>query len=1169
MNKKYLGLPLIGVLAGISTAAAAQEVSIAPSPTECGSTQCAPPSPPNNQAGVIWATEDPNLGAPELSVSAPGYAAFEGGRITAPVRFFVRGNYSAFIQRLELSIYRADDTDLVQPVGTLELPVAAVSQGDWDGRLSGPMPFRTGDELVYVLRAYGASGAVDETTPRRLRLVTPIEAERGGELLRESASRSAGSALSSGQARDLALLDQAFGSNALRRQNIPVHGSRIRIQGHDLPEGHRLLINGEPYPVDFERKFVAEYLMPVGEHAFEVVLEGDDGRSPIRRVLRTDVSGRYFFGVAIADVTLFENSETGPGGALAPGQRDDDILSDGRLAFYMKAKTGGKYLVTAQADTQDRPLGELFHGFTRPDPQDVFRRLDPDLYYPTYGDDSTTTRDVDTMGRFYLRVDWDKNQALWGNFATDFAGTEYGQYVRSLYGAALDWRSMAANRWGDPVTQVRAFGSEAQTAPGHSEFLGTGGSLYYLRHTDILPGSERAVLEVRDHTTGRVEQRVTLVRGVDYEMDDLQGRIILTRPLAQITRENVESLTRDMPLDGHQQRLIVDYEWVPSSFDADAITAGLRAKHWFGDHVGLGLTYVDEGRAGDDYSLLTGDLTLRAGLGTYLSVEHSLTEATSAPVFFSDNGGLNFSLVNQQGPRKGEATAVEGRVNLKELGWTDLEWTGGAWWRRIDDGYSVSRFDPGEQVEEYGAEVLGQLSPGVSVRGLFSRADRGADSLIQAQAKAEWRIGDFDALAGEVRRVEERNGALDAAGMLAAIRYTRRFGKALDLYGVAQATLDDDDGDYAANDALTLGGRYNFADASTIGAEVVNGDRGDAAQLNAEYRVSPEQSIYGSWTESTASGDYDPLFNTAARNGWTFGQRRRMSNRTSLYSESQFLKTPSGSGLAHTFGMDFFPAVGWSLGVTLSDGRLINEAGGRTDRQAISLSGGVNSPRTDWRSKIEWREDSGAERVVQWVSTTRLTHEIDDSWRVAARFNYADTNDRIDPSAGARFIEGNFGFAYRPWNSTRWGLFGRYTYLYDLATKAQLGGAEYDQKTQILSVEGVYRADQHWEFAGRVARREGEARFGRGSGAWFDSATTFSAAQVRYELRSRWHAMAEYRWLDVDDGGTRQGAMIALERDLTRNFRVGVGYNFTDFSDDLTELDYDYRGWFINFTGRY
>ena len=26
-----------------------------------------------------------------------------------------------------------------------------------------------------------------------------------------------------------------------------------------------------------------------------------------------------------------------------------------------------------------------------------------------------------------------------------------------------------------------------------------------------------------------------------------------------------------------------------------------------------------------------------------------------------------------------------------------------------------------------------------------------------------------------------------------------------------------------------------------------------------------------------------------------------------------------------------------------------------------------------------------------------------------------------------------------------------------------------------------------------------------------------------YDLRTQWHAMAEYRWLDVDDGGSKQG----------------------------------------------
>jgi hypothetical protein len=31
--------------------------------------------------------------------------------------------------------------------------------------------------------------------------------------------------------------------------------------------------------------------------------------------------------------------------------------------------------------------------------------------------------------------------------------------------------------------------------------------------------------------------------------------------------------------------------------------------------------------------------------------------------------------------------------------------------------------------------------------------------------------------------------------------------------------------------------------------------------------------------------------------------------------------------------------------------------------------------------------------------------------------------------------------------------------------------------------------------------------------------------------------------------------------------KVGVGYNFTDFSDDLTDLSFDHRGAFLNVTG--
>jgi len=32
---------------------------------------------------------------------------------------------------------------------------------------------------------------------------------------------------------------------------------------------------------------------------------------------------------------------------------------------------------------------------------------------------------------------------------------------------------------------------------------------------------------------------------------------------------------------------------------------------------------------------------------------------------------------------------------------------------------------------------------------------------------------------------------------------------------------------------------------------------------------------------------------------------------------------------------------------------------------------------------------------------------------------------------------------------------------------------------------------------------------------------------------------------------------------------VGIGYHFTDFSEDLTDLDYDDHGWFLDMIGTF
>ena len=1121
--------------------------------------------------GVVWATEDPTMVPPSLSVQAAATVPFENGRVIRPLRFHSYNNYASFIQKLEVTLYRGTDTDLVTPLARIELPADYVGDAEWSGELPAQIKLRTGDELIYVARAYGAGGAFDETRLQRIQLVTPADFDRGLQITRENVQKTLGQALDGDSAQDLQLSNSIYGQSMLRLQNIPIHGSRVRLYGRNLEPNSRVRINGQDFPVDLEQKFAAEFLEPVGEHRYDVSVESRDAPSA-QRQLDVDVTGRYLFLVAIADVTVSRNSASGNLQPLAADDRDNDsFLSEGRLAFYLKGKLRGKYLVTAQADTQDRELKYLFRDFTQADAQDVFRRLDPDLYYPVYGDDSTTYRDVDTQGRLYLRVDWDQSQAVWGNYATGITGTEYGQYVRSLYGGALNWRSMEATPLGEARSQLKVFGSEAQSAPGHSEFLGTGGSLYYLRHTDVLPGSEQVVLEVRDRTTGRTETRATLQEGVDYEIDNLQGRLILTRPLAQLTRENVRSITRDMPLDGYDQLLLVDYEYVPLGFSSDDVTYGARGRQWIGDHVAIGGTWIDENRSGENYGLKGADLTLQAGRGTYLKMEQTRTDATAAPVFYSDNGGLSFIRRNPyEGRRSGTASAVEARANLRELGWTTQDWSLGAWWRDVDAGFSVARQDTGLPIQEYGAEFLGYLTDDFSLYGRHTRTEQGDLALEQSQLTAEWRLGNDGQLTGELRRVREEQQLQSVDALLAAIGYRQRFGASWEVYGTGQVTLDDDGGAYEKNDLLTLGARYLFGDRSSVGAEVSGGSRGHGAKVDGEYRMAPDHSLYGSYSYSTDRTGTDPLFDTGLQSGWTLGQRWRLSNQVNVYNESQYLKDrrQDSAGIVHTFGMDFYPAQGWNLGFTIMDGELDSTVG-RVDRRAYSVSGGRTDAVAQWNSKLEYRRDSGAEQREQWVTTNRLLYKLNEDWRFALRANYADTEDRIDRLADAKLVETNMGFAWRPHDNTRWAGFGKFTYLYDVASLGQEGGNLYDQRSQILSLEGIRQLGARWEVAGKLASRWGDYRTGRGEGAWLDSRADFAALQLRYRLFAQWEGLAEHRWLKVREGGVRKGWLVGVDRRVGENFKVGVGYNFTEFSDDMTELKYDQKGFFLNMAGFY
>ncbi|MEZ5706972.1 MAG: hypothetical protein R3E56_17975 [Burkholderiaceae bacterium] len=618
--------------------------------------------------GRLWATEDPANLTPQLNVSATSIAGLRDDQLIDGLSFNYSTNYASFIDRLEVLIYNGRDADLVRPLMAMSLPLTGEGVFDWDGKLPAGHGLRAGDTLVYQIRAYGKGGQIDETQTRSVRLYTEAEWLQAKEQLLNENNR-----LADGLTLDQRLAREARQVNGLSQQNIPLSGSIVRIYGQDIPGDAQIRINDRNALIDNNRRFVSEFLLPVGPHALKIDAVGLKDAPDFSRTLDVNVRGEYFFMVGMADFYLSKSKVTGN---IEPASEadgfDQELLKEGRLAFYLKGKIKGKYLINAHADTEDQELNNLFKDFFKATPQDIFRRLDPDQYYSVYGDDATSYRDVDSAGKLYVRLDWDKNQAVWGNFNTAIDGGEFNQYQRTLYGGALKWRHEETTRYDDPKAQATVFASEAQTAKGYSDLLGTGGSLYYLKHTDILRGSEQLHIEVRDAVTGQVVQRGRLAYGTDYEIDYIQGRIILSRPLDRSDLDSGFGITRLSANGDLENHLLVDYEYVPA--DIKNMVVGARGQVWAGDHVAVGGTVVSEDRAGDDYSLQGVDVTLRAGKDTYLKAEVAKSESTQADVFFSDNGGLSFT---QQTPaldtedRSGRAVGVEARVNLFELGVTE------------------------------------------------------------------------------------------------------------------------------------------------------------------------------------------------------------------------------------------------------------------------------------------------------------------------------------------------------------------------------------------------------------------------------------------------------------------------------------------------------------------
>src|SRR5262249_13807912 len=127
---------------------------------------------------------------------------------------------------------------------------------------------------------------------------------------------------------------------------------------------------------------------------------------------------------------------------------------------------------------------------------------------------------------------------------------------------------------------------------------------------------------------------------------------------------------------------------------------------------------------------------------------------------------------------------------------------------------------------------------------------------------------------------------------------------------------------------------------------------------------------------------------------------------------------------------------------------------------------------------------------------------------------------------------------------------------------------EFIQKSHIAALDLSYDLTANWALGGKYAYRLGQASLDRSQLKFFANTAQLAVTRVYPRFWKNWDAMAEAPTLAHPDiQQRRRGALTAIYRRVCASLKVGVGYNFTDFSDDLTDLRYNHRGIFVNLIG--
>jgi len=943
----------------------------------------------------------------------------------------------------------------------------------------------------------------------------------------------------------------------------------LAVSGATDP-GNQVRVNGQLVALQPGGDFLATLTLPKGKSQVVVQVVDEEGHSGVieREVEVTDT--RLFF-LAFADGTLGQLQ--GKGYLQGAGmEKASEFYSEGRVAYYLKGYVAGKYLVTSAFDSGIKNADPLFKDIGRADNDRLFTNLDPDKLYPVYGDGSTLVYDAQSEGRFYLAVDSQEMHLLVGNYPLSFTDTELAAYQRTLYGGRYMYQSLARTPYGQPETAVVLFGAEVLRASAHDEVRASGGSFYYLSRAAITEGSEQVSLVVRDKNTGLVLSRQPQVRNQDYTIQYTEGRILFNRPLASVAGDGL--LINPTPLGGNPVYVYVDYEY---QVDALAkMAAGARVRKQLGDHLAVGGTYVQDELAAGQYQLQGLDGELRWGKGTRLLAEIASSRGSGPTASTSDDGGLTYTQAAsmtglQPGSQEGEAWKLAVNTDAGEWFGRPERFQLGGYINHTATGFRANGNLLDQGRDRFGLNAKLKLSGRDDVLVRYDNEDLMPPAPLipnitpgavdqSRLTQLQWRHNRGRwGLAAEYQARETLNAVGDTLEDTArgALRLNSRITTKLDARLTHQLTLAG-----IENTQTTLGLDYQWLPKLALQVSGTQSTLGQAAQLGVSY-LSDKNRIY--LAERLTHDQAGQARATVVGGETPFGPAGK------VYSEYQWETSDTGDRNLSLVGAQRQWNVGDGLQFRLSgEHATIDVQPLATKRTALATGLSYSHPMgitASTRDEMRWEE--GGKPRQQFLTINHIELKINPDYSVLGKYRYGITRDLALNQTEAKFAEQSIGLAYRPVAHDWLNGLARYTHLAEQRPllQGQLEGEE--TAKDIASIEWSLDINPALEWVGKQAfkiKRE----------QWVDypavkTHTYLSIQRLNYHLRPKLDLGMEYRILsnrEADD--QRQGWLSELSWKAMRHLRLGVGYNFTDFSDnEFSDNNYSTYGWFMRVQGMY